>query len=146
MTLNRRIEAYLDKGYGEALLRDARLATIVENTLLFFDAQRYSLHACIVMPNHVHVLFTPASGWFLSQILHSWKSFTSHEIGKLQDRSGTIWEREYFDRMIRSEKHYAWTVDYIEENPVKAGLCAKREDWVFSSARRRAGKEALGAE
>jgi putative DNA methylase len=140
-TLNRRIEAYLDKGHGEALLRDARLASIVEQALLYFDGQRYSLHAWIVMPNHVYALFTPSREWFLSQILMSWKSFTSKEIGKALGRTGRIWEREYFDRMIRSGKHYWWTVDYIEQNPVEAGLCKKREDWVFSSAHRRVAAE-----
>jgi len=71
-TLNRRIDAYLDKGHGEAFLRDPRLASIVEQALLYFDGQRYSL---------------------------------------------------------------------IERNPVEAGLCEKREDWVFSSAGRRVAVE-----
>jgi putative DNA methylase len=140
-SLNRRIEAYVDTGHGEALLRDPRLASIVEQALLYFDGQRYSLHAWIVMPNHVHALFTPSPGWFLSQILMSWKSFTSKQIGKILGRTGRIWQREYFDRMIRSGKHYWWTVDCIERNPVEAGFCEKREDWVFSSARRRVAVE-----
>jgi hypothetical protein len=56
--LQRRIEKYLDQGYGEALLKHANVATMVQNSLLKFDGQRYRLFAWVVMPNHVHTLMT----------------------------------------------------------------------------------------
>ena len=49
-------------------------------------------------------------------------------------RSGQFWFEEYFDRYIRDAKHFAATVRYIENNPAKAKLCARPEDWPFSSA------------
>jgi len=42
-----------------------------------------------------------------------------------------------FDRYIRNAEHFVKTIKYIEDNPVKAGLCSRPEDWPFSSARRR---------
>src|SRR4051794_29154089 len=51
-----RMEAYLNAGHGSCLLRDRDAAMYVENTLLFFDEERYRLHAWCVMPNHLHVL------------------------------------------------------------------------------------------
>jgi REP element-mobilizing transposase RayT len=56
-------------------------------------------------------------------------------------RSGQFGMEDYFDRYTRDEKHVANTVRYIENNPVKAKLCAKPEDWPFSSAWFRARKK-----
>lgn len=134
----RRIELALDQGYGGCLLRADSLAQFVESALLHFDGQRYHLHAWVIMPNHVHTLTTPAAGWSLSKILFSWKSFTAHAINKLRRSRGTIWEAEYFDRFIRTDKHFLRVIEYIEENPAKAGLCKAAADWKWSSARLRA--------
>jgi putative DNA methylase len=132
-----RIHDALDAGYGSCFLRDDRLSRIVEEALLHFDGERYALHAWCVMPNHVHTLFTPGVGFKMSRVVHSWKSFTAHECNKTLGRTGQFWEREPFDRYIRNAKHFQNTVIYIENNPVKAGLCARAEDWQWSSARRR---------
>ena len=132
-----RIQDFLDSGYGECFLRDDQLAEIVENALLHFDGERYALHAWCVMPNHVHTLFTPELGFKMSQIAHSWKSFTANRCNKLLGRTGKFWEREPFDRYIRNDQHYRNAISYIENNPVKVKLCEKPEDWRWSSARRR---------
>ena len=66
--------------------------------------------------------------------MHSWKSYTSHAANKILQRSGDFWFREYFDRFIRDDRHFARAVNYIEENPVKAGLVRTREAWRWSSA------------
>jgi REP element-mobilizing transposase RayT len=131
----RRLEVYLDRGYGSCVLRKAGAADIVASALRFFDGQRYELHAYVVMPNHVHALFTPKGGFGSAQIVHSWKSFTSNKVNELLGRRGTLWMPESFDRYIRSPKHFAWTANYIEFNPVSAGLCKLPEDWRWSSAK-----------
>jgi len=139
--LRRRIEAYLDQGYGTCYLKDERVAMMVQNSLLFHDRQRYRLSAWVVMPNHLHFLATPCAGVELSDIQHSLKSYTAHEANKILGRAGQFWQVEAFDRFIRNHDHYAKTIVYIENNPVKAGLCAKASDWRFSSAWFRARKE-----
>ena len=135
--LRRRIEPYLDEGTGEGLLGDPRVARTVEDAFLYFDGERYRLHAWVVMPNHVHVLVTPLPEHSLSRIIHSWKSYTAKAANRVLGRSGAFWARDYFDRYARDGQHFAAAVAYIEHNPVKAGLCAQREDWPFSSARLR---------
>jgi REP element-mobilizing transposase RayT len=70
----------------------------------------------------------------LSGILHSLKSFTSHEANKMLHRDGQFWIEDYFDRYIRDEQHFEKTIKYIENNPVKAGFCLKAGDWPYSSA------------
>jgi REP element-mobilizing transposase RayT len=131
----RRTEHYLDRGVGSAWLKDPSVAKIVEDALLYFDGLRYKLPAWVVMPNHIHVLLIVKTGYLLEDVMHSWKSFTSKEANKFLNRAGKFWQEEYFDRYIRHTRHYFDAIDYIEENPVKAGLCATREEWPFSSAR-----------
>jgi REP element-mobilizing transposase RayT len=120
---------------GSCLLRESKVALIVENSLLHFQGERYELSAWCVMPNHVHVVVTPYSGFTLPAILHSWKSYTAHEINGVLSKVGKIWEEESFDHLIRNEKAFGRFVDYVQNNPVAAGLCSNPEDWPFSSAR-----------
>jgi REP element-mobilizing transposase RayT len=133
----KRIEAYLDTGAGNAWLVDRRIATLVQESLLFFDSERYCLHSWVIMPNHVHVLFTPINSHSLADILHSWKSYTTHRANRMLNRQGKFWQEESFDRYIRNEQHFLAAIDYIESNPVKASLCLRNENWEFSSAARR---------
>jgi len=129
------IDAYLDDGMDETFLRLAEIASLIEENLLRFDDVKYKLHAWVVMPNHVHVLFTPINGHKLSSIMHSLKSYTANCANRSLQRSGDFWATEYFDRYIRDGKHFSNTVAYIHNNPVKARLCRTAADWPFSSAR-----------
>ena len=133
--LQSRIEKYADQGYGEAFLKDHRLAEMVQETLLRDDGKKYRLTAWVVMPNHLHFLATRFESRTLSEIVQSFKSLTSHKANKILRRSGQFWMPDYFDRYIRSLGHYTKTVDYIERNPVKAGLCTTPEGYRFGSAR-----------
>ena len=133
--MRRRVEAYLDQGHGSCYLKNSEVAAMVQSGLLFHDEAKYRLSAWVVMPNHVHLLCTPCFGYNLAQIMHSLKSYTSNEANKILGRSGHFWQKEYFDRYIRNARHFAKVVAYIENNPVKARLCEKPEDWPFSSAR-----------
>jgi len=66
--------------------------------------------------------------------MHSHKSYTAHEANKLLNRTDQFWMDEYFDRYIRNAEHFRNTVKYVENNPVRAGLCSTPSDWPFSSA------------
>ncbi len=83
------------------------------------------------MPNHVHVLIE-VKEHSLSDIVRSWKSYTAHQVNKLLGRTGRFWMPDYFDRFIRDERHFAATVEYIRQNPVKAGLVDAPEKWPWS--------------
>jgi REP element-mobilizing transposase RayT len=131
----KRIEVYLDQNYGSAALKDRRIAGIVQDTLLKWDGERYKLLAWVIMPNHVHILIENINGHRISDIMHSIKSYTAHEANKILGRKGQFWFKEYFDRYIRNTRHHFATVRYIEQNPVKARLCRRAEEWEFGSAR-----------
>ncbi|WP_020505454.1 Eco57I restriction-modification methylase domain-containing protein [Lamprocystis purpurea] len=121
-----RIEKFLDTGHGDCLMNHPPIAELVAGALRHFDGQRYSLHAWCVMPNHVHVIVEPLPGHDLSNIIHSWKSFTAHEINKRLQRRGDVWQHDAYNHIIRSEKEYRFQIAYVWENPDKAGLT----DWV----------------
>ena len=112
--LRRRVETYLDQGYGHCYLGNSAIADLVQNSLLFFDDERYTLSAWVVMPNHVHALLTPLVGQKLSRILHSLKSYTATEVNKILSTGGKFWQTESFDRYIRDSKHFASVVRYVE--------------------------------
>jgi REP element-mobilizing transposase RayT len=133
--LQRRIEKYLDQGYGAAFMKDHRVAELVQKDLLHYDEQNYRLSSWVVMPNHIHFLLTRSDATELADIMQSLKSLTSHKANKILRRKGQFWMEDYFDRYVRSAEHFAKTVRYIENNPVKARLCKEPEDWRFSSAR-----------
>jgi REP element-mobilizing transposase RayT len=129
-----RVEDYLDDGVGSRWLADRRIAGMVARALAKFNGERYMLHAWVVMPNHVHALITPCVGHAMSSILQSWKSFTAKEAKKALGLEGKFWQPEYFDRAIRNQRHFAIAHEYIENNPVKAGLVNKPCEWPWSSA------------
>ena len=125
----------LNPSTGNRILRHREIAGIVESAMLYFQGERYALSAWCVMPNHVHVVVTPFADHTLSTILHSWKSYSAHEINKALQQSGRVWEQESFDHLVRSERAFEGFVQYTENNPVVAGLCHRPRDWSFGSAR-----------
>jgi putative transposase len=116
------IERWLDAGYGSCILRQPECTRIVDDALRHFDEQRLALISSVVMPNHVHALLIQNAEHPLEDLLHSWKTFSSRNINRLVGRSGTLWQRSYFDRLVRDEKHFRNCVRYIRRNPKKAHL------------------------
>lgn len=117
-----RIERWLDVGYGECLLRRHDYAQVVAEALPHFEGVRVMMISFVVMPNHVHTLFVQNPGWPLDNLVGGWKGFTGYEINKRRNRFGSLWQRDYFDRLVRDNQHFANCVRYIRHNPVKAGL------------------------
>lgn len=134
----KRIDQWLDAGYGCCALRHPEVARVVEGALLKFHGSRYQVIAWCIMPNHVHVLIDPKES--LAKIVQSWKSYTGRWALKknaeleLRVPGSQFWMPDYWDRFIRDQSHLEQVIDYIHRNPVKAGLCKSPEDWHWSSA------------
>ncbi len=120
--ISARLDEWLDAGHGSCVLKYPEVRKIVTDALDHFDGQRYDIASYVIMPNHVHVLLRLAPDSPLSDIMHSWKSFTSKAINKALNRSGALWQHEYWDRLIRNQQHFADCLDYINANPKKARL------------------------
>ncbi len=130
-----RVDKYLDAGHGVCYLRNPELVDLVAGAIRFFDGQRYGLRAWVVMPNHAHVVVWPMPGHTLSDILHSWKSYTSHQINKLLPAKVVpFWQSESYEHLIRDDDDLHRCCHYTLANPVNAGLCAEPHVWPWSSA------------
>jgi RecG-like helicase len=116
---------------------------IVLDAVRHFHGNRYHLYAACVMPDHVHMLIEPAVSSLeqgtdtpvfhrLTDILHSLKSFTAHEIVMAGWPDQRVWEKESFDRLIRSEADLQEKFEYIMGNPQEAGLVGPEEDYAWS--------------
>ena len=127
--IKHRIEKHLDAGMGSCPLANDDVASMVANALRHFDGDRCRLLAWCVMPNHVHVVFTLLGTNTLEKVMHSWKSFTSHQANRILNREGAFWQGDYFDRTIRSARHLEFAIQYVVDNPSKAGL--KNWKWVW---------------
>ncbi len=89
-----------------------------------------------MMSNHVHILTWPVK--LLSRITKSIKGYTTRECNKLLNRTGEVfWQDESFDHSVRNEEEFHRIKQYVERNPVKAGLVDDPEDWLWSSAARK---------
>jgi REP element-mobilizing transposase RayT len=138
----RKVEAYLDKGIGRCWLRRPEIAKLVADAMAFFEGERLLLKSWVVMPNHVHAVLWPMPNFTLSGITQSWKRYSAREANKILGRTGEpFWQPEPFDHWIRDDQEHARCCRYVENNPVKARLCAAAPDWRWSSAWREPAKK-----
>jgi REP element-mobilizing transposase RayT len=121
-TFTAKMEEYLHSGYGSCALRNPRLAKIIADAIEHFDGTRYAAGDFVVMPNHVHAIVLPFNEHGLDQILHSWKSYSSTMINRATGNKRALWSPESYDRIIRNEKEMVRIAQYIQANPIKAGL------------------------
>ena len=119
---------------GPVYLRQPEIARLVREQLREVVAGGLcSIEAYAIMPNHVHVLWTPEVS--LPALLREVKGPTARNANRLLGRSGApFWQAEYFDRMVRNAAEFGQIRRYIEWNPVKAGLAARPEEFPWSSS------------
>ena len=136
------LEAYLDKGRGECLLKQLKIGDMVEASLLHFHGKRYDLRAWVVMPNHVHLLFQVIDVP-MCELMDAWKGYTAKAANKILGRKGQFWQEGYWDTYMRDKEQEQRSRRYVESNPVKARLVAAARDWPRCSARFRDEYERL---
>ena len=116
---------------GPFWLSEAAIAQIVCDSLFFLDDKQYDLDAFCIMSNHVHIVLKPLAqqnGVYtsLTKTLSLFKSYTARRANVLLGRSGQFWHRESYDHVVRDEAEWKRIVEYVLNNPVKAGLV---DDW-----------------
>jgi REP element-mobilizing transposase RayT len=97
--------------------------------------QTINLYLSLVMPDHVHMIFTPLVNnqaseiYSLAPIMDAIKGASSHKINRALGRKGSVWQAESFDHVLRSSESLDAKIVYILANPVRAGLVTKSEDY-----------------
>lgn len=113
--------------------------TIALEALRYWDNRKWTLYAAVIMPDHVHALVQPltlphgSEVFDLAKVIHSVKSFSSHQINQHRGKSGAVWQDERFDRIIRDEVEFLEKWQYIMNNPLRKELVEHWEDypWLY---------------
>ena len=120
---------------GPFHLRQPALADMVVEAIRYnaFVLNHYAVHAFVVMPNHVHLLVTAAVP--LSKLTKSLKGITAKRANSMLALTGNpFWQEESYDHVVRQEREFQQIQNYIEENPVRAGLVREAHEYRWSSA------------
>ncbi|MEY2539755.1 MAG: hypothetical protein QOG67_3495 [Verrucomicrobiota bacterium] len=119
-------------------LAPAERDLVLRSVVYAHESVQYDLYVACVMPDHVHLLFEPqvkesdhekTTFWSLTHILHGIKSSSAHRINKVRHAIGPVWERESFDRLIRSEADLQEKFQYICRNPWQSGIVRPEQDY-----------------
>jgi putative transposase len=95
---------------------------------------RYELHAFVVMPEHVHLLLTPATDVTIERAVQLIKGAYSHELGGIIGRKREVWQRGSTDHRIRNGMDFTHHRNYIHQNPVERHLVADPSEYRYCSA------------
>jgi 1-hydroxy-2-methyl-2-(E)-butenyl 4-diphosphate synthase len=125
------IEPALHAADGPQPLADPEIAGMMLQALKHFDGERYDLLAWSVMSNHVHALITPHEGQELEKILQAMKTHTAKEANRMLGKTGTFWQEEYYDHIVRDGEELKHQVAYILRNPEKRRASAEWTGCVF---------------
>jgi REP element-mobilizing transposase RayT len=103
------------------------LTTIFQRSTTYDD---WFVGDFLLMPDHVH-LFARATldAKPLAHWVRTWKSLSARRISSDLRIPAPIWQRDYFDRFLRSADNYSEKWDYVAENPVRKNFCREAKDW-----------------
>ena len=123
--------------HGPFYMREDPIAEIVSNSILFHDGEWFDVEAFSIMPNHVHLVITPLEKtdgvyYGLTKIMHNIKRNSAKQANKLLGRTGPFWQHESYDHYIRNHAEFQRIIEYVLQNPVKAGLVDDWTAWKWS--------------
>lgn len=119
---------------GRNLLQGERNATLLIDVMgSYVAAGQFKIHDFVVMPNHVHILMTVTGKMTIEKAVGMIKGNFSYRLKKEFGYLGEIWQRGFSEDRVDNRKSFLAHREYIEKNPVKAGLVAGAEDYPYSS-------------
>ena len=120
------IRIALDREKEQKALIDPLLGQGILDSAKFYEARlRWHITLFLLMPDHLHALLSFPRDQSMSELIRGWKRFHTRT-------NQIVWQEGYFDHRLRDDergKEHSAKMNYIRENPVAAGLCAKAEDW-----------------
>ncbi len=139
-------DEWLDRCLAARHLENDELAEEVEAALIHFAGERYAIWAWVVMPSHFHWVFEPLRSWVESlgesadkrtpreRIMHSVKRHSARQCNRLRSETGSFWQDESYDHCVEDVDELGRIIEYVEQNPLKAGLAEDASAYRFSSA------------
>ena len=109
---------------------------LVLDACLFFNQKRYEIFALVVMQDHVHFLIQPfpksdSEYWSIGSILHSIKSYSAKQIPQVMQHIGKVWQDGRYEELVKERESFLTIWEYIRQNPVKAKLSYRPEEYPF---------------
>jgi REP element-mobilizing transposase RayT len=106
---------------------------IAFETCLWGNGKRFESYGMVVMPDHLHLVLAPlddgSAVYSVAEIMQGIKSSSAHRINRLLSRKGQVWQHESFDHVLRQEEGIRAKVEYVIQNPVRAGLVKTVSDY-----------------
>ncbi len=140
-----RFDALLDSAQaGPRWLAEPQIADIVARQIHVLHPKEYCLYAYCIMCNHVHLLIDqqdipepprPPNGKHytaLSRAMRSLKGISGYNCVQALGCKGAFWQHESYDHIVRNEKEFERILNYIVNNPVKAGLAQRWDEWKYT--------------
>lgn len=115
-------ESTIDAGFGNCWFKREVYANELSRAILHFHGDRYEIGCFVIMANHCHLAIRPFAGFDLEQLIGDIKKVTARFVNNREHRSGALWQQESYDRIIRDTEHLYRVVEYIGNNPRKAGI------------------------
>jgi len=133
-----KIDSCLDQGAGDCIFKHAEARKVFEDVLLEMNEDAFQLEAYVIMPNHVHLLLRLDAP--LSEVMKRLKGKSSRCLNLHLGKSGKLWQRSFYDTLIRSSRHLRFVLAYIHRNPEKLSpstysLWFNSEEWRLQSPR-----------
>jgi putative transposase len=107
---------------------------VIAKLFEYREKESYLLHEFVLMPNHLHVILTPADSVSLEKAFQLIKGGSSYEIHRVRGGETQVWQSGFHESRVKSSVEYVAKADYVRFNPVAAKLVEKPEDWQFGSA------------
>lgn len=111
------LDKYIDKGYGDCILSLPEVRKAIVKTFIEHQHDDYIIYDYVIMPNHIHMIIKPAHWLSLKEVMASLKRKSAVRINKLLNKTGSIWQREYYDIIVRSWSNLQQFKEYIKSNP-----------------------------
>lgn len=123
----RKVEEWMDSGYGECWFLQPQYANELQRAILHFHQQRYEVGCFAIVANHCHLVMRPFDDCELENEVGAIKSVVANFINKQESRCGELWQQESYDRIVRDEEHLYRVVQYIGANPRRTAI--SRDKW-----------------
>jgi REP element-mobilizing transposase RayT len=122
------------------LTHETAASVLIEEWQRARERHSWAIGRYVIMPDHVHFFCRPEhEAKTLSRFIGAWKTWTSRKIQKARPQPTaaattpqSLWQREFFDHLLRSSESYSEKWNYVRENPVRSGFVASADDWSYA--------------